>query len=178
MEKYQYDSTTFKILESTSVPFGVYQYIDKRLEAILLSRGFLDFYGYENKQSTYDMLNNDMFRDVHPDDVAFIADAVHRFLEEDEAYDVIYRSKIHGEYRIIHAYGRHIFKEGGVRLEMCWYTDHGPFLQDSEYESDGSLSSALSIAIMSRTSQRTLSYDYLTGFPSMTNFFKQCDIEY
>ena len=73
MEKYKYDNTTFKILESTSVPYAVYQYLDKRLVTILLSQGFLDFYGYENKQDTYDLMDNDMFRDIHPDDVAFTA---------------------------------------------------------------------------------------------------------
>ncbi|WP_022768534.1 MULTISPECIES: sensor domain-containing diguanylate cyclase [unclassified Butyrivibrio] len=172
MEKYRYDSTTFKILESTSVPFAVYQYINKRLVTILLSQGFLDFYGYENKQDTYDLMDNDMFRDIHPDDVAFIADASHRFLEDDDPYDVIYRSKIHGEYRIIHSYGRHIYKEDGTRLEMCWYTDHGPFVESSEFKEDGSIASALSIAIMDRSANRTLSYDYLTGFPSMTNYFE------
>ncbi len=172
MDRYKYDSTAFKILEGTSVPFAVYQYINKRLVTILLSKGFLDFYGYENKQDTYDLMDNDMFRDIHPDDVSFIADASHRFLEEDEPYDVIYRSKIHGEYRIIHACGRHIFKEDGTRLEMCWYTDHGPFVDNAEIESDGNLALSLSLAITERTSRRTLSYDYLTGFPSMTNFFE------
>ncbi len=172
MERYKYDNTTFKILESTSVPFAVYQYLDKRLVTILLSKGFLDFYGYENKQDTYDLMDNDMFRDIHPDDVAFIADAIHSFLEDNAPFDVIYRSRIHGEYRIIHVYGRHIYKEDGTRLEMCWYTDHGPFIENAEFESDGGLSTALSIAITVRTANRTLSYDYLTGFPSMTNFFE------
>lgn len=172
MDRYKYDSTAFKILENTSVPYAVYQYINKRLVTILLSNGFLDFYGYENKQDTYDLMDNDMFRDIHPDDVAFVADASHNFLEGDAPFDVIYRSLIHGEYRIIHSYGRHIYKEDGTRLEMCWYTDHGPFIENGDFEGDGSISSLLSIAISDRTAKRTLSYDYLTGFPSMTNFFE------
>ena len=172
MEKYKYDNTTFEILEKISLPIGVYQYINKRLVTILLSNGFLGFYGYEDKQDTYDLMDNDMFRDIHPDDVAFVADATHRFLEKDDPFDVIYRSRIHGEYRIIHAYGKHIYKENGVRLEVCWYTDHGSFDKNAEFKSDGGLLASLSVAIIERSTKRTLSYDYLTGFPSMTNFFE------
>ena len=176
MEKYKYDSATIELLEKSDVPFAIFQMINKRLDIIVISKGFLDMFDFEEGKATYDLLEKDLFYDVHHDDVPFIADATQRFLIDDEPFDVIFRAVVRGETRIIHAYGRHIYKENGVRLEMVWYSDHGPYVENEAFEGGSGLAPALSMAIMDRATKKTLGYDYLTGFPSMTNFFELASV--
>ncbi len=82
------------------------------------------------KKEIYNLMDNDMYHDAHPDDISSINDAVYRFVTEGGVYDVIYRIKRDGEYRIIHSYGKHIYKEDGTRLAFIWYTDQGAFVGD------------------------------------------------
>jgi hypothetical protein len=47
MEKYQFSKTEFDFIANTSVPVAVYQFIDKRVVTIALSRGFMEQFGFE-----------------------------------------------------------------------------------------------------------------------------------
>ncbi|SFQ34289.1 diguanylate cyclase (GGDEF) domain-containing protein [Butyrivibrio proteoclasticus] len=133
MEKYRYSDEELKLLESSKVPFAIYQFIDKRVITLVLSEGFFELAGYQgrDKKDIYNLMDTDMYRDAHPDDMASINDAVYRFVTDGGVYDVIYRMKRDGEYRIIHSYGRHIYKEDGTRLAFIWYTDQGCYVGDS-----------------------------------------------
>nr|MCR5405117.1 EAL domain-containing protein [Butyrivibrio sp.] len=122
----------------------------------------------------YDLMDNNMYRDTHPDDMSSLGDAAYRFATEGGAYDVIYRSKRDGEYRIIHAYGRHIYKEDGTRLALVWYTDQGAFVDDGKNEKDILLNS-LKNQLAERSIGIKTGHDYLTGLPSMTYFFELAD---
>ena len=51
-----------------TIPFAVYQYIDKRVATIALSQGFCDEFGFRNLEEAYSVMDNDMFRATHPDD--------------------------------------------------------------------------------------------------------------
>ena len=53
MEKYQFDSATKAALEKLRVPLAVYQFIDKRVVTILLSDGFCELFGFDNKDDAY-----------------------------------------------------------------------------------------------------------------------------
>ena len=46
MEKYRYSDGELKLLESSPVPFAIYQFIDKRVVTIVLSEGFSELFGY------------------------------------------------------------------------------------------------------------------------------------
>ncbi|SDB28231.1 diguanylate cyclase (GGDEF) domain-containing protein [Butyrivibrio sp. INlla16] len=115
-----------------------------------------------------------MYRDAHPDDLASIGDAAYRFATEGGVYDVVYRSKRDGEYRIIHAYGKHVYKEDGTRLAFVWYTDQGAFVADGKNEKDGILN-VLKNQLAERSISIKTGHDYLTGLPSMTYFFELAD---
>ena len=136
MEKYRYSDEELALIENSSVPFAIYQFINKRVVAIALSKGFIEMAGYTDltREEVYDLMNTNMYRDTHPDDLATIGDAALTFATKGGVYDVIYRFKRNGEYRIIHSYGRHITKENGVKLAFIWYTDNGPFVSDGEIE--------------------------------------------
>ena len=138
MEKYRYSDEELKLLENSPIPFAIYQSVDKRVVTIVLSEGFFELSGYKgmDKKEIYDLMDNDMYHDAHPDDISSINNAVYRFVTEGGVYDVIYRIKRNGEYRIIHSYGKHIYKEDGTRLAFIWYTDQGAFVGDELNENE------------------------------------------
>ena len=82
MEKYQFDSATKAALEKLRVPLAVYQFIDKRVVTILLSDGFCELFGFDNKDDAYYVMDHDMYRATHPEDRARAADAAYRFATE------------------------------------------------------------------------------------------------
>ncbi len=174
MEKYKYSEAEFKLLEESCIPLAVYQFMNKRVVTIVLSEGFCDLFGYKDRAKAYELMDTNMYRDTHPDDVADISDAAYRFAVEGGNYDVIYRTKKNGEYRIIHAYGKHIYKENGVRLAFVWYTDLGVYSEGFIDDGDDR-EILLSKQLDERTRNNRINYDYLTGLPSMTYFFDLAD---
>ena len=169
MERYRYDEKELRFIEESCVPFAVYQYINKRVVTIALSQGFCDLLGY-SRQEAVDLMDNNMYRDTHPEDVTYVNDAATRFINEGGEYNTIYRSLKDGEYRIVHAYGRHITKEDGTRLAIIWYNDEGPFSDTSEGRTS-QFNQSLSKAIGERNLYKKSNFDYATGLPGMSYFF-------
>ena len=172
MEKYQLPPQERSALERLRQPFAVYQFIDRRVVTLVLSDGFCRLFGYEDRAQAYDDMDNDMYKYDHPDDVARIADAAFRFATEGGRFDVIYRTtNRHGPgYRIVHAYGEHVYTDTGVRLAHVWYSDEGPYTEDAGQGSV--LNQALSNALHKNSIVKASRYDELTGLPSMTYFFE------
>jgi len=173
VEKYQFPDDQMALIEAMRVPFAVYQFIDKRVVTIALSQGFLDLFGYTDRALAYYEMDNDMYADAHPDDIARIADEAFRFATEGGTYEAVYRSK-DGRgtgYRVVHAQGEHVFTDTGVRLAHVWYTDEGAYRAGAE---DGSwnLGALLSSALHDTSMVRASHYDQLTGLPSMTYFLE------
>jgi diguanylate cyclase (GGDEF)-like protein len=173
LEKYRYSEDEQAFLENSPIPFAIYQFINKRVVTIVLSKGFIELSGYTElaKEDVYALLNSNMYKDVHPDDLATIEDAALGFATEGLTYDIIYRFKKSGEYRIIHSYGRHIHKENGVTLGFIWYSDLGPYVDDDRNDND-SLLSSLKNQLKERSLGSKVGHDYLTGLPSMSYFFE------
>ena len=172
METYRFTDTEGLLMEKSPVPFAVYQFIDRRVVVVALSEGFCRLFGYEDRETAYYDMNNNMYKDTHPDDAARIADAAMRFATEDSSYDVVYRTrkKDGSGYRVIHASGEHVYPGSGVRLAYVWYTDEGDYTAgDSSDASD--LSSSLDRALSEESRSKARYYDFLTGLPSMTYFF-------
>ena len=92
-EKYTFDQRTQEILEHLSIPFAIYQYIDKRVVTIVLSRGFCDEFGFQSLEDAYRVMDNDMYRTTHPDDKTRVADAAYRFAAFDVPYNIVYRTR-------------------------------------------------------------------------------------
>ncbi len=170
MNRYRYSDSELKFLEECSIPFAVYQFINQRVVTIALSKGFCEFLGLKKMEDAYELMDNNMYRDTHPDDQADLADAAYRFAKDGGNYDVIYRVMRNGKYRIVHAYGRHIFKEDGTRLAVVLYTDLGLFEGDDKV-TDSSTVLTLRNMLEERSFNRRVGHDALTGLPSMTYFF-------
>lgn len=173
MERYEFSEEQRAVLESARVPFAIYQFIDKRVVTVVLSDGFCELFGYDDRGQAYYDMDNDMYKDAHPDDVARIADAAFRFATEGGDYEVIYRTRDRGDdgYRIVHAMGEHVYTEDGVRLAHVWYTDEGAYA-DKGGSRRTELNRAFNDALHEESIVHATNYDYLTGLPSMTYFFE------
>ena len=137
-EKYRFDDRTQAIFEGMTIPFAIYQDLDKRVVTIALSQGFCDEFGFKTLEDAYIAMDNDMYRATHPDDKTRVADAAYRFAAFDVPYDIVYRTRTlkDPDYIILHSYGKSIYPEPGVRLCMTWYAHEGRLMpEDGSYES-------------------------------------------
>ncbi|MCR5090437.1 MAG: EAL domain-containing protein [Oscillospiraceae bacterium] len=172
MEKYRFPKPLQTAYEKLSAPFAVYQYVDRRVVTLALSDGFCELFGYRDRKAAYLEMDRDMYRDTHPDDVARIANAASHFAREGGSYEVIYRSrKAEGGWRVIHATGKHVCPEPGVRLAEISYTDEGDYAEEESPE-PGALTRALSCALRDESLIKASYYDPLTGLPGMSYFFE------
>ena len=174
MERYRFSDDEFSLMENSRIPLAVYQFIDKRVVTLVLSAGFLELFGYEDRAQAYYDMDNNMYKDTHTDDAARIADAAFRFATEGGKYEVIYRSKKKdGSYTIIHAQGEHIYTKTGVRLAQVWYTDEGCYNESDDSGNYSTyLTESLKNALFEESILKASYYDSLTGLPGMTYFFE------
>ncbi len=177
MEKYQYDKRAFEVLEKSRVPFAVYQFINKRVVTLVLSAGFMNLFGYRDRAQAYDVMDNDMYRDTHPDDAARIADAAFRFATEGGEYNVVYRTKVRSssDYIVIHAQGEHTYTETGARLAVVWYTNEGVYTPGGR-GAGNELNVSFNKLLREESITRRSCYDALTGLPNMGYFFELAEL--
>ena len=138
MEKYQFSDAELMTLEKQPTPLAVYQYVDRHVYTLALSDGFCEIFGYSDRAKAYQVSNQNSLNNTHPDDTARVADAVHRFAVEDAPYDAVFRSKMDQgqDCRIIHAIGKHVYTDTGVRLAYVWYTDEGEYTEEEKTKAD------------------------------------------
>ncbi|MCR5020197.1 GGDEF domain-containing phosphodiesterase [Ruminococcus sp.] len=172
MEKYCFSDNERAMMESSDIPFAIYQFINKRVVTLILSKGFCDLFGYDDLSKAYYDMDNDMHKATHPDDAARIADAALRFANEEDEYNVIYRTKTKysSDYSIIHAQGKHTVTKTGVRLAQVWYTYEGG--SSSDKNGTDPLRNSMHIALYEERMLKASYYDHLTGLPGMTYFFE------
>lgn len=170
MDIIQFDQETRRFLEALPAAIGIYQFIDQKVHAVLLSQGFLDIFGLNDFQDALDLMNTDMYRDAHPDDVARIADIAYHFAINGGTYEAVYRNKnpYQEHYHIIHSSGKHIYYRG-VRLAIIWYVDESG-IQKEDHEATHLLKSMIYDNLQQETNQRRRQYDDLTGLPNMNYF--------
>ena len=173
MERYRFSESEERFIRTSSLPIAVYQFIDGRVVTVALSQGFADQFGFSDIEEAVYYMDNDMYRDSHPDDVARISEAAYRFATEGGEYDTVYRNRSpkDSDYRIIHAKGHHEIKDDGTRLAVIWYTDEGEFREGAS-EFSSSLNMNLSSALYRESILQESHYDSLTGLPNMTHFFR------
>ena len=173
MRRYEFSDKERVLMEGMQMPFAIYQFVDKHVVTLILSDGFCKLLGYDDRAQAYHDMDNDMYIDTHPDDVARIAEAASRFAVNGGKYEVVYRSKSRKDpgYRIIHAIGEHIYMEDGTRLAQVWYTDEGEYSENDE--GNGTfLSQTLNKVLHEENFMKATYYDALTGLPSMSHFYE------
>ena len=177
MKKHQFDKQILKSMEESCLPFAVFQFLNNRITPVVLSAGFCELFGFDDRAEAYRVMEYDTYRDTHPDDIARVAEAGLRFAREEADYDVVYRTHLPGKgyYRIIHSRGQHVWPEEGVRLAYIWYTDEGRYT-DQGGSIERSLGSLFSKLLHEQSAIRGASYNYLTGLPNMGYFFELSEI--
>ena len=169
MEKYHYDEKVLHIMEKSVMPFAIYQFVDKKVVTLVLSDGFCSLFGFENKAEAYELMDTNMYRDAHPDDIARIAEAALHFATEGGEYNIAYRNIKNGVYRVIKAHGKHFFTETGERLAIVWYSDEGEYVENENRDEIELKSDAI---VRDSFAYKNYNYDFLTGLPSMSYFFQ------
>ena len=172
-EKFHFDRRTQEILEHLTIPFAIYQYFDKRVVTVALSQGFCEEFGFEKLEDAYRVMDGDMYRATHPDDRTRVADAAYRFAAFDVPYDIVYRTRTlkDPDYIILHAYGRSIHPQPGIRLCLTWYAYEGKYSPE-EGTCESILSQTLSRFLTEESRYRGTYYDHMTGLPNMAYFYE------
>lgn len=170
MNKYQFGEIEKEVLERLNIAMAIYQYIDKRVVTVLVTDGMCKLMGMERKD-VIALLDNDMYKDTHPDDKARVADAALKFAAGGDNFDCVYRtmSKFTNDYVILHSHGEHFFTQNGVMLSATIYMVEG-------LRGDNPLTEKLASNfndIMTKESLiRDNFYDPLTGLPNMSYFLQ------
>ena len=171
MKRYQFSDAERTALEKLRVPLAIYQFLNKRVVTVLVSDGFIELLGYENREKTIFAMDNNMYEDTHPDDKSRIADAAVQFATLGGRYNVVYRTRslTGDDYRILHAIGEHVYTEDGTRLAYIWYTDEGPYSSRS-HDSLLAVDFDIRHAMREKSAPGSNNYDVLTGLPTMSYF--------
>ena len=176
MKRYAFPDAERAVLEGLQQPLAVYQFIDRQVVTLLVSDGFCKLLGYEDRnQAVWDM-DHDMYKDTHPDDRKRIIDAALVFARGGDEYDVVFRTRagVDSDYRVIHAHGKHVLSETGIRLAYVWYMDEGLYIEGNE--SAGTwMNQKLNGALHEESILRAVNYDALTSLPNLGYFFKLCE---
>lgn len=170
MKIYEFSADTRAFIENIPIPIAVYQYVEDQIRPLLVSKAYLELFGYGSCEEAVYGLGRDLYRNVHPDDIAMMEQHSYRFATADEAYDVVFRNRREdqSEYRLIHGTGRHITVDG-ANLAFITYTDetadagHDQMVKAVLTTLSGRYSS-------SESAEFAKHYDELTGLQNMTHF--------
>ena len=132
MERYRFSEKEQALMESMDVPFAVFQLVEQRIVTIVVTRGFCALVGSMDREKVYAAMDHDTYRNVHPDDIARLGNAVYLFMKNGGRLESVYRLRnADGPgYRVIHAYGQHMYMDTGVRLAQIWYADEGIYSEE------------------------------------------------
>lgn len=155
-------------------PFAVCQFLDKGVATLAVSDGFCELFGYKDREQAYFDMNQNMFKNVHPEDTARYTNAILRFGTEGERLEVIYRTKKKdgSGYRMIRLMGDHLDTDDGTHLAQLWFTDEGDYREESGTD----LNRTISKAILEESHENAAHYDYLTGLPNLSYFFELAEV--
>ncbi len=173
MDKYQFEPKTKSGMESSPIPFAVYQIIGQQVKTLILSAGFCELFGISDREEAYRLMDSDPYHFLQPEDVARVAKADCRFATEGGSYNIVYRirPKNRDGLVIIHAKGKIVTTETGARLAYVWHSDEGQYSEGSG-ESQDDLNRSYNRILREGAMIHENRYDALTGLPNMTWFFE------
>ncbi len=169
MDSYEFDETQKKFIENSVIPYAVYLYVDRRVVTLAVSAGLCELLGMTRTEAV-DLMNNDMYKGTHPDDIARVADLGYQFAVGGEVYDAVYRTKSRtGKYVTIHAHGRKVRAKDGTPLAFIWYMSE-PLNARKKIEAEKQLAATLGNIMRDENMFHKNYYDALTGLPNMSHF--------
>ena len=93
MKQYEFTKDQRMLIEAMRQPFVVCQIMDKRVVPLAVSDGFCRLFGYQDRAQAYADMNQNMYKDVHPDDAARFTSALLQFVTEGGRLEIIYRTR-------------------------------------------------------------------------------------
>lgn len=177
MEKYRISSEVQKIIDKLPIAVAIYQLINNKVLTVFVSQSCVRLLGFTDKAEAYYVLDNDMYRDVHPDDVGRSADQAYRFAVDGSDKDIfnsVYRNKTasQSEWHLIHSVGKHVQTPDGTRLAVVCYLDETEAMHGTSEHSEKDLLNHLREHVRFEMTVRKNNYDDLTGLPKMTYFLQ------
>ena len=133
MRQYRFSSAQQTVLEGLRQPLAVCQFIDGRVVALVLSDGFCDLFGYQDRAQAREDVSSGLWGNVHPDDKARLESAMRRFAAGNGKLEEIFRTrkKDRSDYSVLHILGEHVPAGDGTPLIHIWFTDEGAYAEDS-----------------------------------------------
>lgn len=168
MTRYQYSDVEKKLIESSLIPFGVFQRVGDQTVAIAITKGLCELFGFTDMQEAYEILDKDIHYGCHPDDLERMTDMYRRLMIEDEV-KTMYRKMVAGKYMVFRFHAVLIHKEEGVDLINAWFANEGPYIENDNTDT---YTGVISKAVLERTQLYYFNHDFLTGLPNMSYFFE------
>jgi diguanylate cyclase (GGDEF)-like protein len=176
MKKSDISKEDIFLLENCHIPCGIFQYTNNKVITLVLSAGFIELFDLKNREEAYDIMDNDMYRFCHPEDVAEVEEATAQFSLHDTPYSVYYRHKVRDHYQVIHAMGKHFYMNE-QKLAIIWYADEGKYDPSLEFKNEQVIQNLINIFIQ-KDKLRIYQFDYLTGLPTVAHFFNLIETFY
>ena len=88
MGKYVFDTNAKALLESSCVPFAIFQFCDDMVVTHLVTDGFCDIMGVD-RATVYDSMEHHLYDVDHPDDRARLGNAVIEFATGKSDFNII-----------------------------------------------------------------------------------------
>ena len=110
MERYTFSAEIRTILERLKQPIAIYQAIDQRIVPLIVSDGFCKLFGYSERDQAVQLLEQNMFKGIHPDDKTHLRNAARQFAEDSSReLDIVYRTRsgVASDYHVIHLPAEH-----------------------------------------------------------------------
>lgn len=170
MKTYEFSSETRSFLENIPIPLAIYQYVDDQIKPLLVSRAYLELFGYDSLGEAVYSLNTDLYHNVHPDDIVRMEEYSYCFANRSGNYDIVFRNKREDQqdYHLIHGTGKYITVDG-AELAFITYTD-----ETSGGGNDGVVKAMLTTLSdqysSSESTEFSKHYDELTGLQNMSHF--------
>lgn len=170
MKTYTISTDTRSFLENIPIPLAVYQYIEDQIKPILVSKAYIELFGYNSCQEAVYSLGTNLYRNVHPEDIARMEKYSYQFSTTQESYDIIFRNKREdqSDYHFIHGTGKYILVDG-AKLAFITYTD-----ESVNGDNDSKIKAVLTTISKQYASSDSIEfakyYDHLTGMQNMTHF--------
>ena len=176
MKKSDFSKEDIFLLENCHIPCGIFQYTNNKIISLVLSVGFIELFDLKDREEAYNIMDNDMYRFCHPEDVAEVEEATIQFALHDTPYSIFYRCKIREHYEVIHAIGKHFYIED-QKLSIIWYADEGKYDPRLEFKNEQVIQNLVNIFIQ-KDKLRIYQFDYLTGLPTVAHFFNLIETSY
>lgn len=109
-------------MESSVVPFVIFQYIDQEVHIVLVSDGMCRLFE-GSRSDIIRVLENSICTSVHPEDVEQLSAKWKHFLEEGDPLEVVFRRIVNNRVCSLHAQGAAYMADTGEKLYVLWCSD-------------------------------------------------------